>query len=80
MTSMTGMANIIASEKEAREMKTAITTTDRPHPDGKRRVAKLGNILLTVVFRDRERRRSRSRSRDGYNDVNDDDSWGSSNR
>ncbi|CRL01481.1 CLUMA_CG014238, isoform A [Clunio marinus] len=30
--------------------------------------------------RDRDRRRSRSRSRDGYKDINDDDSWSSSNR
>lgn len=36
--------------------------------------------FMISFCRDRDRRRSRSRSRDGYNDVNDEDSWGSSNR
>lgn len=62
---------------------TTIMEAEVDHRDGKRKkIPGCSNMMKLIVklYSDRDRRRSRSRSRDGYNDVNDEDSWSSSNR
>lgn len=78
MTTTMIMVIIIESEIETHGMMIATTTMVR-HRGGELNIEHPGelNIELTMSFqssRDRDRRHSRSRSRDGYNEMNDEDS------